>query len=349
MVGFDVRLYFSRNFCPGRKCPGQLLYIKHSVSNTMSESWSLILLLIPLIAGAIAIFFTFRLNKHYRLAFVNSYFFYLVFLYIFGTYSLAGSGVLEFLLTRMEVAPKVIHSSRLYAIFLGIPFVGLSHFMFLRSTREFFDKKQSLLFIVLYFSLVLAALVLYGIYMAKSNYSPGGISLDAVTLQRQVFCAFMLLVYLWAFLSIFLWSGKLDRVAKKFIRTFGASYLVFMILNVVLILIQPVFQYSPHLFMLVFLSLHLIPVFFLNIYLNKTQQYELDSESDFETRFSRFVEKHEISKRESEVVRLICEGNSNQEISEALFISLQTVKDHTHRIFVKTGVRNRVQLTNMIR
>jgi ATP/maltotriose-dependent transcriptional regulator MalT len=49
------------------------------------------------------------------------------------------------------------------------------------------------------------------------------------------------------------------------------------------------------------------------------------------------------------VIRLICRGLSNQEISETLFISLQTVKDHTHRIFVKTGVRNRVQLSNMIR
>jgi DNA-binding CsgD family transcriptional regulator len=31
-----------------------------------------------------------------------------------------------------------------------------------------------------------------------------------------------------------------------------------------------------------------------------------------------------------------------------LFISLQTVKDHTHRIYKKTGARNRVQLVNMV-
>jgi len=315
----------------------------------MNESLSLILLLVPLVAGAIAIFFTFRLNKRYRIPFVNSYFFFLVFLYIFGTYSLAGSGILEFLLTRMEVDPKVIYSSRLYAIFLGIPFVGLSHFMFLRSTREFFNKKQSSLFIILYFTVILAAFVLYGIYMVKSNYSATGTTLDMVTLQRQVFCGFMVFVYLWGFLSIILWSRKHASIAKKFIRTFGASYLLFMVLSVVLILIQPLIPYSQHLFILVFLSLHLIPIFFLNLYLDKTHVMEVDSESDFETRLTNFVEIHEISKRECEVVRLICQGLSNQEISDALFISLQTVKDHTHRIFVKTGVRNRVQLTNMIR
>lgn len=315
----------------------------------MSASWRLILLLIPLIAGAIAIFFTFRLNKRYGIPFVNSYFFYLVFLYIFGTYSLAGSGILEFLLTGMEVDPEVLHSSRLYAIFLGIPFIGLSHFMFLRSIREFFNKKQSLLFIILYFTVILAAFVLYGIYMVKFNYSAGGTTLDVVSLQRQVFCGFMIFVYMWAFLSILLWSRKLTSLAKKFILTFGASYLLFMILGVILIFIQALIPYSQHLFILIFLSLHLVPIFFLNLYLDKTSVSENDKEGDYETRLSRFAEKHEISKRECEVVRLICQGYSNQEISDELFISLQTVKDHTHRIFVKTGVRNRVQLTNMIR
>lgn len=315
----------------------------------MNESWHLILLLVPLIAGAIAIFFTFRLNKRYRIPFVNSYFFYLVFLYIFGTYSLAGSGILEFLLTRMEVDSEVIHSSRLYAIFLGIPFIGLSQFMFLRSTREFFNKKQSILFIILYFTCILAAFVLYGIYMVKFNYSAQGSTLNMVLLQRQVFCGFMVVVYLWAFLSILLWSRKQASIPKRFIRTFGASYLIFMVLCVVLIFIQSLVPISRHLFLLVFLSLHLIPIFFLNLYLDKTKEREEDNEGDFETRLSSFVKKHEISKRECEVVRLISQGYTNQQISEALFISLQTVKDHTHRIFVKTGVRNRVQLTNMIR
>jgi DNA-binding CsgD family transcriptional regulator len=39
---------------------------------------------------------------------------------------------------------------------------------------------------------------------------------------------------------------------------------------------------------------------------------------------------------------------TNQEISDSLFISVQTVKDHIYRIFLKTGVKNRVQLTNLL-
>lgn len=60
-------------------------------------------------------------------------------------------------------------------------------------------------------------------------------------------------------------------------------------------------------------------------------------------------EKYKISKREQEIIRLICQGKSNREIEDELFISLQTVKDHVYNIFQKTGVKNRVQLSNLFR
>ena len=54
-----------------------------------------------------------------------------------------------------------------------------------------------------------------------------------------------------------------------------------------------------------------------------------------------------ITKREQEVIQLICRGLTNQEIADALFISLKTVKDHNYHIFQKTGVRNRVELVQL--
>lgn len=204
----------------------------------MGEPLRIILLFIPLIAGAIAIFFSFQLMKRFGVPFVNSYFYYLVFLYIFGAYSLAGSGILEYLFTRMEIELKVIHSARLFSIFLGIPFISLSTFM-----------------------------------------------------------------------------------------------------HIVV----------SHIFLFIFLSWHLIPILFLNLYLDKYHGQSSSLQDNFETMLIDFSGKYEISKREREVIQLICKGQTNQEISDALFISLQTVKDHIHRIFIKTGVKNRVQLTNMIR
>ncbi|NIM17784.1 MAG: hypothetical protein GTO45_37890 [Candidatus Aminicenantes bacterium] len=46
---------------------------------------------------------------------------------------------------------------------------------------------------------------------------------------------------------------------------------------------------------------------------------------------------------------MVSKGKSNREISDRLYISLQTVKHHIHRIYRKLNVRNRVQLSNVIR
>ena len=62
-----------------------------------------------------------------------------------------------------------------------------------------------------------------------------------------------------------------------------------------------------------------------------------------------FCRKYDISPRETDIVREICNGLSNKEISDKLFISLQTVKDHTHRIYIKANVRSRVQLITLVK
>jgi DNA-binding NarL/FixJ family response regulator len=62
-----------------------------------------------------------------------------------------------------------------------------------------------------------------------------------------------------------------------------------------------------------------------------------------------FFTRHEISPREADIIREICNGLSNQEIADKLFITLQTVKDHTSRIYTKTNVRNRMQLMTLVR
>jgi len=50
-----------------------------------------------------------------------------------------------------------------------------------------------------------------------------------------------------------------------------------------------------------------------------------------------------ISKREYEVLELIALGNSNQEIADKLFVSLNTVKTHSSNLFAKLDVKRRTQ------
>ena len=50
-----------------------------------------------------------------------------------------------------------------------------------------------------------------------------------------------------------------------------------------------------------------------------------------------------ISKREHEVLELIAQGLSNQEIADKLFVSLNTIKTHSSNLFLKLEVNRRTQ------
>ncbi len=50
-----------------------------------------------------------------------------------------------------------------------------------------------------------------------------------------------------------------------------------------------------------------------------------------------------LSERELDVLRLIAEGLSNQEIAQRLVVSLRTVKWHAGNIYGTLGVKNRTQ------
>jgi DNA-binding NarL/FixJ family response regulator len=52
-----------------------------------------------------------------------------------------------------------------------------------------------------------------------------------------------------------------------------------------------------------------------------------------------------LSPRELEVVKLIAEGDTSEEIAEQLFISKKTVDRHRANVLEKLGMRNRVELT----
>ena len=58
----------------------------------------------------------------------------------------------------------------------------------------------------------------------------------------------------------------------------------------------------------------------------------------------RYIQRrYHISPRELEVLSLIAEGYSNQEIGLRLHISLSTVKGHTTQIYGKLNANNRTQ------
>ena len=62
---------------------------------------------------------------------------------------------------------------------------------------------------------------------------------------------------------------------------------------------------------------------------------------------SEFCERYGLTERESEILKILVGGKSNQEIADTLLISIGTVKAHVHSIYGKLEVTRRSQLMNV--
>ncbi len=76
-------------------------------------------------------------------------------------------------------------------------------------------------------------------------------------------------------------------------------------------------------------------------------QKELTAEE--QEAIEREKQKLGLSNREIEVLQLMAEGLSNQEIADRLFVSLPTVKTHSSKLFEKLDVKRRTQAVEKAR
>ena len=59
--------------------------------------------------------------------------------------------------------------------------------------------------------------------------------------------------------------------------------------------------------------------------------------------FKKSLILNELSGREMEVLEALCQGMSNKEIAEVMFVSTETIKSHVSTIISKLGVKDRTQ------
>jgi NarL family two-component system response regulator LiaR len=76
------------------------------------------------------------------------------------------------------------------------------------------------------------------------------------------------------------------------------------------------------------------------VYLNNTSDFKKNEEE---------IRLLGLSSREMEVLQLMAEGLSNNEIAEKLFLSLNTIKTHSSKVFEKLEVKRRTQAVEKAR
>jgi DNA-binding CsgD family transcriptional regulator len=70
------------------------------------------------------------------------------------------------------------------------------------------------------------------------------------------------------------------------------------------------------------------------VYINRNEKFVLNTS---------LISQLELSKRELEILSLLAQGHSNQEVAAKLFVSLSTVKTHIQNLFEKLDVKRRTQ------
>jgi DNA-binding CsgD family transcriptional regulator len=315
----------------------------------MFETIKIVIITGSILTGLFSIFAVHQLSQKYRLSFLSIYFYFLIFLNIFGIYGIAGSRIIRGVLVNLGTESTSIEYITLVFTYLGIPFLVLSMYMFVRLCTEMIKKDLSTRFNLIYFSLQFLLFLAYGLALVMiSRFGENRFDLIKRIIQITYSALFALNSYFALGLLFFHQRRLLDVNERKSIRIFGLLYLIIITTLLALINLSHLSPWLEGFFLILLFASHLIPIFFLNIYIDK-YYIEPVVVVDFNKSVQDFAAKYGISGREQEIIELICKGKSNQDISDCLFISLQTVKDHIHRIYLKTDVKNRVQLANLIR
>jgi len=293
------------------------------------------------------IYISFKLHKKYQLSYLSIYLYFLISINILGFFNLIGR----------YLAINLLHDSPRQTVmllnymfgFLNFPFVVLSIYLFFYLMRSLIEKEASPSFNKFYF-IFWAIIFLAQVLLTKNyfdtkddrllKYFYQGVNLLAII----SFC----LIALYLLLKV---KGITEGIRKKALRSFGLIYLICFVFVYSLTskYILPYFgSFRVPVVIFLFFTQNLPALLYLKHYLDKyyvEPQIQLETEADLKGFFS----KHEISKREQEIIVLMLKGKSNRDIEKELFISLHTVKNHIYNIYQKLGVKNRLQINNLIR
>jgi DNA-binding CsgD family transcriptional regulator len=280
-----------------------------------------------------------RLRNRYHNNIFSTLLYYQVFIFTFGFYGMWGQVVIKAFLSTVISAELLARFTEI-SMLLGLPFLVFAWLMLIHFSSEISGRKHNNWLVFWFLLINFSIIIIVGYIIAKTS------TLKPVALIKYYFIFMNFLYSLLASLLI-----VFPRKGRSIIHNYDRKIIAPVILIVMIVQCSPLLFYTSQLYIaLIFIFTFFAGNTFLPVYLNYgTLLTAFTDETRRDLSFEEFCIKFEVSPRETDIVREICNGLSNKEISDKLFISLQTVKDHTHRIYIKTNVRNRVQLINLVK
>jgi DNA-binding CsgD family transcriptional regulator len=292
--------------------------------------------------AVIGISISYQVYQNHRNQIFQTLLYQQIFLYSFSIYGIWGNIILRKIFSDFNLSAEIMNKLAVFIPFIGIPFLLASWFMLLKFGFTLNGYKITRAFAFSYFLVLI--LIPFGIVLAiQQNYILVPTKPDLFIIQ--ILLLINLLIHVILLFSILKPRSSEFHNSFIFSRKYLLIYMAGVIFYSIVLNFFQLFGYFSTCFsILVLFGINiLIPLIFKMKLKPKPLQYEKKN-----TDFKLFCDDYEISKREAEIILEICSGKTNKAISEKLFITLQTVKDHTHRIYTKTGVKSRVQLANLV-
>ncbi len=300
--------------------------------------------------GLFAILVTYQLNKKFKISYLSTYLYFQIFINVFGIYGIMGQLIAKKILQGQGSSFQTIEAIGHFFSFLGIPFLILAYYMFIRLCWEIIEKKLSQTFNLGYFSVLAFVFIAYGVAIVLLNLLNFREEQYAFFSSAVIFMyiAIEILALIIALPQLLINASKIkDEDKQKAVKIFAYLYLIVFCSSLIVLILASRNWTLSTVYLLIFFSGNILPLLFWRAYLDKHFIAPI-LQTIGTLAMKQFIAEYKISKREDEVIQQLCEGKTNKEISEALYISLQTVKDHLYRIYQKTDVKNRVQLINLI-
>lgn len=298
-----------------------------------------LLFVISVALAAGSIFIASRLRNTRKLELFSTLMYLQAFYYTYGFYAFWGQAVFITFLSTYIPADILTKTTNVLTL-LGSPFVLFTWLMLVKLTGELSGQKIRNSFVFYYLSgnILLIACMAYLINRFTA--------FDTFTTIKFIYIL-LNFVYSVSGAAYLLYNNRRKPYLRRTDRRNLALGLVLIMLtqNTVLVF------YQGNLFVaLLFIFVFFTGGAFMPLYM----RYGADLSVFLQETGSRMTldslcSSCDISPREKEIIREICNGLSNQQIADKLFISLQTVKDHTHRIYSKTNCNSRTQLMTIIR
>ncbi len=288
-----------------------------------------------------------QLITTYNTEFHRNYFYYLVTFFSFAFYGIWAPILMRVILESIEIDGTTVETVTNFLPVLGVPFLLISWFMLVKMGFSLSGANIKFgAFRIFLIFLACLIVIASGIYFLNDTFL-ALLSNRLLYTEMAIFIGLELGYMLLFGTIVWRYSKRQNSVNKKITIYFMCLMFLALVLRMAVL---PFAFLSPWILaplILVYFISNFIPLFYLKLYSHLVYA-PLHAENPNQAKKEFIFSTYEISKREKEIIEQICQGKTNQQIADALFISLQTVKDHTHRIYTKIGIKNRMKLIQMV-